>query len=1406
LTAKKSKDNISGQRNAQNPPTSGPIVVGIGASAGGLAALKTFFLHVPADSGVAYVVVVHLAPDHESHLAAILQPHVKIPVQQVVDTVPLEANRVYLIPPNANLNAIDTHLRLSQLEEARPARAPVDHFFRTLALAYDGRAMGVVLTGTGSDGALGVKAIKEKGGLVVAQDPQEAEYDGMPQSAIATGAVDLVLPLARIPDAVLRFAHTAPRVRLSEGDAEGGDGLRRLLHQIFARVRARTGRDFTPYKQATILRRIGRRMQLRQVEELETYYNLLRAEPEEVRVLADDLLITVTSFFRDPQIFEKLQKDFIPKIFARKDGNDELRVWVPGCATGEEAYSLVILLIEEMARHEPPPRIQVFASDLHEASLERAREGYYPGDIESDVSSERLRRFFIKENGGYRIRKEVRELVIFAPHNLLGDPPFLRLDLIACRNLLIYLQREVQHEVMELFHYALRADGILVVGTSEAVDDTDLFVTKDKKACIYRRRDVPTSEPRLPVFPLVHTRLRGLHAAPDRRLGRLSYGDLHARMIQTHAPPSLLVSSDDKIVHLANLAGRYLHHPGGELTASVFRLVREDLRLDLRAALSEARRGRAARSRPIPVQINGLPQAVVLDVRPALNAEEEGFALVVFEEQTAAREDAGAETSGEAATAGRRRELEIELDLLRQRMQAIIEDHESSQEEMKAANEEFQSANEELRSTMEELETSKEELQSVNEELQTVNQENRHRVEELAQLSGDLQNFLGATDIPTIFLDRELRIMRFTPRLDELFNIRLSDRGRPLSDLTPKLVYDGINADATTVLTKLVPVEREVRHESERWYQTRMLPYRSANDRIDGIVITFVDITERKRVERALRASEERLAAELAAMTSLHELVARLLVSADLHAALDEVLAAILEHSNAAMGHVQLFDPRRSQLEIEVQRGFQPEFLDPFRQVTESDDCAGGRAIRLRERVIVEDVEADPAFAPYRAIAAAAGFRAMQSTPLLNRDKQLLGVLSTHYRVPTRLSDRDLRILDLYARQAADFIEHMRGQDALREADRRKDEFLAMLGHELRNPLAAMVAGVGLLRRFDTGDEHSQRILDMIERQERQLSRLIDDLLDVSRITQGKIRLRTDVVDLRRVVEEAIELHRHQIERRQQELGVAMPDREVYVEGDAMRLQQAVGNLVHNASKFSAPGSRIEVRGAVVDDEAVIEVADQGIGMADGLAERAFDLFVLGELALARSEGGLGVGLTTVKRLVELHGGTVAVFSEGLNQGSLFRIRLPLSPTLPATPTTATDPSQPPAASGPPRARRILVVEDNVDTADALSEYLRLAGHRCWTANGGVDALALFAKHHPDVVLLDIGLPDIDGFEVAERIRASPAGHRAVVVALTGYGEEEVIDRALGNGFDRHFLKPIEPAQLDRLLAEAGEP
>ncbi len=591
------------------------------------------------------------------------------------------------------------------------------------------------------------------------------------------------------------------------------------------------------------------------------YLDLVRRNPAELETLSDEFLVTVTEFFRDPEIFADLEREVVPQLFEGKGPGDAVRVWSAGCATGEEAYSLAMLLLEHAATLDAPPSVQVFATDLHETSLRRAREGTYPETIETVVAESRLRRFFVPEHGGFRVRKELRESIVFTPHDLLADAPFSRLDLVTCRNLLIYLDRSVQRDVIDLFHYALLPGGYLLLGPSEGIERDDVFTTEDKASSLFRKSQEADQRDgrRLPAFPLTSRFGAGGH--DGRPLRRLGFAEVHGELLDRMGPASLLMGGDNTVLHFSQRAGEYLYHPAGTLTGDAFKLVLESLRPEFRGAVHAARStGRPSRSAPVTLTRDGTMRTVVLDVRPSADPRHAGVLLVVFDDHPADAIDVRLKrTNDDWSEASVVTDLERELEAMRQRVQSVIEDTESSNEEMRASNEELQSMNEELRSAMEELETSKEELQSVNEELITVNEENRHKVEELAQMSSDLQTLMSATEIATLFLDRDLRILRFTPRVSTLFNVRHSDRGRPLADLTHRFGAHDLVQDAGSVLDRLVPVERELETDGRDCYLTRVHPYRTADDRIEGVVITFVDITEHKESERRVREVNARL-------------------------------------------------------------------------------------------------------------------------------------------------------------------------------------------------------------------------------------------------------------------------------------------------------------------------------------------------------------------------------------------------------------------------------------------------------------------------------------------------------------------------------------------------------------------
>jgi len=838
-----------------------PAIIGIGASAGGIRALQDFFETLPEHLGATYVVVVHLDPEHQSDLAGILGTRTKMPVCQVEGNVDLEPNHVYVVPPNRRLHITDHEISAVEFDEPRGRRVPIDFFFRSLAERH-GDGFAVILSGAGSDGAIGVKAVKEAGGIILVQDPNEAEYPSMPHSAIATGVADFVLPvheLAITLGELVQNKESAWARRIHDFDED-------LLRRVLAHLRARTGHDFSQYKRSTVLRRIARRMQVTRSDNLAKYYDLMRDSGEESQALLGDLLISVTTFFRDNEAFERLATEVIPKLFDDKEANDTIRVWVPGCATGEEAFTVAILLLEEASRREIRPRIQVLASDLDPAVLTIAREGRYPIAIEADVSEDRLNRYFVREGEHYRVKRELRDAVLFAVHSLLKDPPFSRLDLISCRNLLIYLDRELQQQVCGTFHYALTPGGFLFLGASETADNPPgLFRSLDRKARIFESTAHPGDKPQLIPKLLGALRLPNEHLAPATRAmpppARGNEAALHRQILESIAPPSMLVDELYRVAHLSNNAGRYLQPPGGPLTGDATELVRPELRFALRSALHRAFQQReGSLTMPILVSFNGLPHRIYLQVRPVVHDEAPPRqALVLFIEGEAVDQTItqAVAASGESANETTVRQMNEEMQATQSRMRTMQEEADASNEELRASNEELQSINEEYRSTSEELETSKEELQSINEELQTVNNELKLKVETISRAHSDLENLMASTDFATLFLDSNLRIRSFTPRVTELFSITPSDEGRPITDFAHHLEYDGLVSDTRRVLDQLTPIEREIRTKEQRWYQTRMRPYRTVDNKIDGIVVSFVEITQRRRAEERFRLAVE---------------------------------------------------------------------------------------------------------------------------------------------------------------------------------------------------------------------------------------------------------------------------------------------------------------------------------------------------------------------------------------------------------------------------------------------------------------------------------------------------------------------------------------------------------------------
>jgi len=1490
-------DDAAGERSE---PVEGPSfpIVGIGASAGGLEAFTELLKHLPLDTGMGIVLVQHLDPLHESALTQILTRATSLPLREVTNNLRVEANHVYVIPPNTNLGIVQGVLKLQPRPRTRTPHRSIDFFFESLAEDQRERAIGVILSGTATDGTLGLEAIKAEGGITFAQD-DSARYDSMPRSAVAAGCVDFVLAPEDIAKELARIAkhpyvadpafhselereanqrggaeaplasggHGTPRTGSAQARSEakaapdrgGEDGFKKILLLL----RNHCGVDFSLYKSPTIQRRIARRMVLNKKTAPDDYAHFLEGNAKELVALYSDVLISVTSFFRNPEAFDVLQRTVFPKLLQRS-GDDPLRVWTLGCSTGQEAYSIAMAFVEAAEKAPRMRKLQVFATDLNNALLDKARHGLYAKSLAQDVSPERLRRFFVEEEGGYRITKALREMVVFARQNLITDPPFSRMDLISCRNLLIYLEPSLQKKVFPVFHYALKPGGFLLLGGSESIGTfTDLFEPEDKKHKIYSKKAAPT-----PAFQLPVRKERPSFPAPlpsnarGRPPGRVREGqreaaegfraELNAQReadrvtVNQFSPPGVLINSELQILQFRGATSAYLEPPAGKASFDVLKMAREGLMLPLRAAINKAKKEKkTARKENVRVRQNGNTRTVNVEVIPLKNLRERCF-LILFEEAKKGRAVPGEPPSGAVrATAvapprpaskkeesRRISELETELAETRDYLQSIQEQHEASNEELQASNEEIQSANEELQSLNEELETSKEELESANEELTTINDEMATRNTELNRLNSDLGNLQTSTRLAIVLLGRDLTIRRFSAQAEKQFNLLASDLGRPISHVRHNLVFEagqafqpaglgdfpaahsaaalespsnrqtrmfapqGSPPDLESLIAEVISSvrerEREVQDKAGCWYSLRVRPYLTLDNKVDGAVLVLMDIDALKRSEQAIAAARDY--AENTIETVREPLI---VLDAELR----------VESANRSFYRTFRVAPSATLGKSFFDLGNPPWDIPRLRTWMEEI---------LPQNSRMEDFQFEHDFKQ------------------LGRRTMLLN--ARHIADPQRNTRRILLAIE-------DITDRKQAEESLREADRRKNEFLAMLAHELRNPLAPIRNAVEILRLAEGNEEAIQSASAMMERQIGQMVRLVDDLLDVSRISRGKIELCTGFIDWASSVNHAVEAARSLCESKGLNLTVTLPSQPVYLNADPVRLAQVVGNLLNNACKFSDKGGRIWLTAEVVASgewragseksaehgdgsakllgiegrdartealkppppsplaapHAVIRVRDTGIGIAADQLPRIFDMFTQVDTSLERTRSGLGIGLTLAKNLVELHGGTLEVHSAGLGQGSEFVVRLPILTETPQPPPPE------PAVSEPTTALRILVVDDNLDSAKSLTMMLDLTGNETCAAYDGLEAVEAAATFRPDVILLDIGLPELNGYDVARRIREQPWGKKMVLVALTGWGQEEDRRRAHEAGFNHHLTKPVDPSTLKKLLASAAQ-
>ncbi len=1224
-------------------------IVGIGASAGGLEAIAEVLGALPATTGMAYIVVQHLDPRHESLLSEILAKKTQILVSAARSGEFVQPDHVYVIPPDVTLTVVSDRIDLSPRPNAPERSLPVDALFKSLAEGSGDHAIAVVLSGGDSDGSSGVQAVRRAGGLTLAQSPDTARFPDMPRHAIETGCVDLVLRPSEIADELVRFGQrlsVAATSGLTTKVDIGTDADEASLRHIFHRLRAVHGVDFTHYKRTTMSRRLERRMALRRIDGVDEYRRLIDDDRGELAALYQDFLIRVTEFFRDPDSFDALRRYVLPVVCEGLSGKQSLRIWVPGCASGEEVYSVAMALLEYFGESVPSARIQIFGTDVSETALEHARTGVYTASAVQEVSAERLQRFFTKQNGDYRVVKELRDLCLFARQDVTHDPPFSRLDLISCRNLLIYLDGVAQQRVLRAFHYALRPEGMLVFGPAESIGpSSDLFEQVDKRFRVYRRLPAHHGGGGMPPLQASDASTSG-SGKNDTALD----GDAESLLreadrllLARFAPASLVINHAFTILQFRGPIGPYLEPAGGAPSFDLRRVVRPELLVSITPAIQEASRTGAPSHHEVRMEDG---HAVRLEIIPLKGSPDARVFLILFDDgagqRPSAEVSAAAAALPESEKDRRLGELERDIAGLRAYLRAAIEEHGAIEEELKSAHEEVLSANEEFQSTNEELETSKEELQSTNEELTTTIDELRHRNQELAAVNAELDDTRKATE-----------------------------RARSYADI----IID-------TVRQPLAVMDR---------------------------------------AQRILRVNAA--------------------FSLDLEVPREKAEGQLLYDMDDGRWNI-------------------PELRQRLRDVV-----SGGHAM--------EDYEVTLEFA--------------------GQGRRVLSLNA-------RKLPGDAERVELLLLAFSDVTVRAGITAGLVATNERKDEFLAMLGHELRHPLTPITHAIYLLRLANPEPAIAE-LVDTIDAETHRLLRFVDELLDVARIGRGLIEVRREALDLASVIREAARAVGPLIQAHQHALSLMLPAAPVSVNGDAGRLHQVVTNLLENAAKYTDPGGQITLTLDQRDGEAVLSVRDNGIGIAPENLEHVFEPFKRARSALAGGSNGLGLGLSVVRRVIELHGGHIEATSAGLTTGSEFVARLPL---LVPDESGAAHLAGPASTSREPstslRTRKVLIVDDHEGLGKSLARIVRAIGHEVRIARDGPSALVLAEHFQPECAILDISLPGMNGIELGRRLREIFPRKQLYMIALTGFADADIRERCLTGDFDAFLVKPGEIERLAQLL------
>ena len=1356
-----------GSEKTQTEPKFEFPVIGIGASAGGLESLEQLFGELPGNSHAAFVVVQHLSPDFKSMMDEILRRRTDMTVSRIEHNMQMQPRTVYLIPPNADLELESDTFKLRDRDISNGISHPIDRFFSSLANSRGASCAVVVCSGSGSDGSRGIQDVCENGGMVLVEDPESAQFDGMPRAAVDSGIVDFVAPIGQLAIWLGRFIESFNHNKIStdsadkfEMDGEEFSGIK----AVTTLLRSEYGIDFLQYKPNMIQRRIERRLQMVPVNSMDQYVSQLKADPEELNQLYRDLLIGVTRFFRDQDAFEILSEKILPPL-VEASHNRTLRVWTPGCATGEETYSLAIRISEAFEQAGRKVDCKIFATDAHPLSLEKAGNGVYNANQLTDVPKAFLEKYFEPVGADFRVQQKLRKMVVFAPHNLLEDASFTKVDLAICRNTLIYFKLEGQRRALALMHFGLRTGGYLFLGPSETPGHIlGDYETVNRRWRMYRK--VANSfggltDLRVPKRDEANEELGSIRSTASMRIDNLIMTALE-NMAGSYVPPSFVTDAEFRLLYSTAGAANFIRRQNGKFDAALPDLLVPAIKTTVLIGLQRAERDNL--TAPVSVGTVSLsldsiaPQqqnSATSDIGDAHVSAASGkgdsqltnFRIIVRKlkipndpshgflvtlEAVAGLQAKGPSFVG-AIDTDLRSSLENELKQTKDNLQSSVEALESSNEELQSTNEEMVASNEELQST-------NEELHSVNEELYTVNSEHQNKIEELTEMTEDMENLFRASDTATLFLDEDLRIRRVTPKASQIFSLNESDIGRPLDNFRNPLDHDDLYVDIANTINTSTILEREVLNKHGGRHLLRLLPYSSAGDN-KGVVLTLVDLSRLEKARQTMETREARF-------------------------------RGTFENAAVGIAHIE-FDGTWLRVNERLCKiiGYDLEELQSttFQSITHPDDFQ--RDLTQFEALKAGKIQSYSSRSRY-----------------IHKDGGEVHIDLTASR--QNEPSRDEAYCIAFVQDATQSVNSER---QLEEGLKQHDQFLAVLSHELRNPLASLRNAVQLLQRTPPAERDVDQYVSVLDRQTEHMTRLVEDLLDTSRITQNQIKFQRELLDLKSIVKESVESMRSGFSIKQQTIELEIDGDSFPVVGDKTRLLQVFENLLSNSRRYTQPGGAIKVHLGVATGRAVLSVSDNGSGITPAKIGTIFSMFTRAH-ETQETQGGLGIGLALAKMLMEQHDGDISAHSDGVGKGATFTISLPLIP-VPETGVTSSPVQQ---ANRSEKQFSIVLVDDDDDARMTMKALLGLDGHEVSAASDGLEGLKMIHDRKPKFALVDLSMPGLSGIEVANQLNEDK--HSIILIALTGHGQPHDRERTQAAGFSGHLVKPIDMDELNQLM------